>query len=538
MLYRPTRVYELVCRGMLNPGRLRSGIDAGIELEVLSRALLHSETRPPFWPILAAEQQAIGCLDIPMFYGNTSSDSLTTEDGTAIAGFFAQSGVELIRSRLAGLSEYDLRCQSDYIHASLGRWRKADPAVYAGTEVAGATTADLLAEAVRIGDAIVRAAVRGADGTACWVATEKEADYRMEMKPMGPHLYDGCAGPALFLSALANVTGDPQYRDTALAAFRSLNLLMASLSGPEWLAGQGIGGCFGAPSMAYALAHGSVLLDAPGLLAQAEQAIDTVARMNLDAEMRANVFNGLAGAILCAIAVHRLSPKDHLLEFASACGRRLLAIRQPALHSFRVWPVEERSLTGLSYGAAGIAYALSALSAATGVAEFRDAAAEACAYERSTYSSEVANWPDFRASADAAFPFAMKWCHGAPGIALCRIGSLAALDTPDIRADIDAGLCATLSAPPASTDVVCCGELGRAEVLLFAAARLGRPELLESARRIAARSVSTASAPSGYRTIPAAGPCHADFHRGLAGIGYALLRLSSPNRLPSVLAWE
>jgi lantibiotic modifying enzyme len=232
-----------------------------------------------------------------------------------------------------------------------------------------------------------------------------------------------------------------------------------------------------------------------------------------------------------------LKPADHLLAFASVCGRRLLELRSPASQGFRVWPIDGQLLTGLSYGAAGIAYALSLLAAAIGDTEFRDAAAEACAYERSVYSVEEGNWPDFRGSSETT-PFATKWCHGGPGIALCRIGGLAVLDTGEIRADIEAGLRVTLSAPPTPSDIVCCGEMGRAEVLLFAAERLGRPDLREAAERTAARTMASAQAAGGYRTIPNAGPCHADFHRGLAGIGYGLLRLAATHPLPCVLAWE
>ncbi|MBZ5604295.1 MAG: hypothetical protein LAO79_18490, partial [Acidobacteriia bacterium] len=78
-------------------------------------------------------------------------------------------------------------------------------------------------------------------------------------------------------------------------------------------------------------------------------------------------------------------------------------------------------LTGFSHGAAGIAYALERLSRATAMAEFRDAASEARAYESAVFSKDRGNWPDLRFPVTKLGPvFQTTWCHGATGIGLGR----------------------------------------------------------------------------------------------------------------------
>jgi lantibiotic modifying enzyme len=81
-------------------------------------------------------------------------------------------------------------------------------------------------------------------------------------------------------------------------------------------------------------------------------------------------------------------------------------------------------------------------------------------------------------------------------------------------------------------DQLCCGVFGRVDFLLEAARRLGNPSLEDAARRMARRAIERAHG-GGFRVAP---PEHEPgLWQGLAGIGYELLRLSAPERFPSVL---
>jgi hypothetical protein len=157
---------------------------------------------------------------------------------------------------------------------------------------------------------------------------------------------------------------------------------------------------------------------------------------------------------------------------AIACGRRLLRTRSAASSSYRAWAtLDGKLLTGFSHGAAGIAYALLRLYAASGEEDFREAAREAIAYEDSVFVPEAGNWPDLRQEEPSCMT---SWCHGAPGIGLARLGGLAALATDQIQQDIAVAMRTTQQFGLRGVESLCCGALGRSDVLLSADVRLSR----------------------------------------------------------------
>jgi lantibiotic modifying enzyme len=115
------------------------------------------------------------------------------------------------------------------------------------------------------------------------------------------------------------------------------------------------------------------------------------------------------------------------------------------------------------------------------------------------------------------------------------------LDEPEIREEIRVALDATRSHPLTALDHLCCGNLGRAEILLHASRALARPALGDEALDIAGRVLRRAAASGGsFGCAPHAEPGLADpsFFRGDSGIGFTLLRLADPGGLPCTLLLE
>jgi lantibiotic modifying enzyme len=131
------------------------------------------------------------------------------------------------------------------------------------------------------------------------------------------------------------------------------------------------------------------------------------------------------------------------------------------------------------------------------------------------------------------------WCHGAPGIGLARLSGLALLDSAGVRRDIEAAVSSVRRQGLADKDGLCCGQAGRIELLLAAARASGDKALEELALRQASAMVRWARAGS-YRLsgLQRGGFSDPSFFQGLSGIGYQLLRVAFPGRLPSVLVWE
>jgi lantibiotic modifying enzyme len=114
------------------------------------------------------------------------------------------------------------------------------------------------------------------------------------------------------------------------------------------------------------------------------------------------------------------------------------------------------------------------------------------------------------------------------------------LDTPEIRIEIELALHATTSHSSDGIDFLCCGNFGRIGLLSAAGEEMGRSEILEIAHDKAGRLLHLRRTCGCFR-LQANLPEPVDnpgFFRGMAGIGYELLRLACPNRLPCVLLWQ
>ena len=544
-VFRPTQVYYYVLQRSLKPRWLADGAERSIQIDVLARALLRSRSAESLGPILAREIAALERLDIPFFTAGTRSDAL--EIGEQRTGaLFEESSFARVQARLAALDENDRHRQEMIVLSSLST-RSWGNRVEVGARSPGPVPESeagpfreqlFVASASEIAATLEDAAIGGDDGSATWLSPQYiPAADQYQLLPMRECLYDGNVGVALFLAALHAVRPSADLRSLAL---RALHPVQSKLRDPKrvgMLVAGGIGGAQGIGSILYGLVRCSTWLDAPDLLGVADEAAGLIDERAIAGDRTFDVMFGSAGAVLGLLARHEHEPTDRILDAAVACGEHLLAQRTGDAGR-RSWVTsEEKRLTGFSHGAAGIAYALLRLSRATQDARFRDAAKEAIAYEDELILPAEGNWPDLRSINADRVASMCTWCHGACGIGLARVGGLGILDTESVRRDIDVALAKSLAHPFAEIDHLCCGNLGRAELLLAAGRALDRPELVDSARRLAQRVVARAGLSGDYANVSYL-TANLGFFQGTSGIGYELLRLTNPGLLPSVLLWE
>ena len=512
---------------VLVDGATRSlAIDAG-----LAQHADGLEVPPRAW---AAEREALEDFDVPRFTLDPERPLfISPPDVPATA--IVVPGSKAVRDRIATLDATQVAEELYILRASFhGRVGPASPHVLAAPRLnplASGPPLDKIAAlrwAARIASELQSQAIRGDDGSVTWLVPRLEhASEGYNLVPMGAALYSGLTGPALFFAALYRVSGDDEARRTAMAAVRTAIELVDHSH-----AGMGPGAATGLGSVAYATIVAGLLLDEPEFFDHARvcaHLLMNIRRRDGDFDVSA----GPGGAIVALLAVHARVGGDALIAGAEAFAERLIGDDgdRPAC-------VTDAG-TGLAHGAAGIAFALARLHAVSGRERWRRAAQALLRYERDVFDPVAGNWPDLRPARKAHGPgFMMGWCAGAPGIALARLDCCHVDHHAD--ADLAVGIAATLAAPAGARDHVCCGNMGRVEILFELGRRLNRPDLVAAAVERAGQLVARAERTGTFTLVsdPAIQIAHPGFHQGLSGIGYALLRLAEPAALPCVLTWS
>lgn len=404
----------------------------------------------------------------------------------------------------------------------------------------------LLAEAVAIGDKLVADAMWHRD-RCTWLARPPAGRETTlpapTLAPLGPTLYAGTAGVALFLGRLAAVTREAYHRATAVGALRHA-LRHAPLDGDARFGLHA--GALGVAWVAHDLA---ARLQEPALASESRRVVRALAH-EPDAPHHLDLTYGNAGAIPALLAMGH----DAL---ARRLGDELLAAARPQAEGL-AWPTPPmpglafaRPLAGMSHGAAGIALALARLFAATGEARYHDAALAGFRYERVAFDPELQTWGDLRVppTPEGRLRVQGRWCHGAPGIGMAR-----ALAAPLLKAPIlldearvaRAATAATLRAileNPGEDATPCCGLGGVVDSLwilddalgIHGAASRARAVLLHEARLFGAEAQARWP---GFALWPTPVPlgAHPSLMQGVAGIGHLLLRAHVEGAIPSILA--
>jgi len=550
---RATRVYGLLLGESYHPDVLRDALDRDL---LFDRLWVGVDELPDLARVAAAEHRDLRGGDIPSFTSRPSSTGLWTSRGERIPDFFRETALTSVRRRLQALSEADLRRQLALLRLALGTqllnrddvgWQgygEVDP----GPPLAPAELREKLVAAARaVGEWFAEQAIRDTrgEGHATWIGLEFR-NRLWSMVPAPEDLYAGLPGIALFLAYLGEITGEARWTDLARAAMRSL---LARFEESDPTAGpEAIGAFSGWGGILYAAAHLGALWNDSDLLATAERLAEKIPpRIERDEDL--DVVGGAAGAILGLLALHRATGSRRALAVAVLCGESLLARSHPA-GSGLGWLTRlatERPQIGFSHGNAGIGLALLALGAELGSTagddRFLAAGLAANDWEREAFWPELRRW---LSAGDGQAPppestVAMAWCYGAPGVGLARLKALAHVEKPEARrvllAEVREAARMTVEQGFGENHCQCHGDLGNLDFLLQTREALGDPALDVAIDR-QTRIVLASIARDGWLCGTRGGVESPGLMNGFAGIGYGLLRLADPARVPSVLTLE
>ena len=545
---RPTRFYYMLLQRLRNHRSMHDGVVWSAQADFLARLTDWETTSDPLWPLQRAERAALVALNVPHFLSQSDDDQIQDASGISVRSG-ATPGLDRARARVRSFDERDIAWQIEVIRQSTAAISPSVGSASTGANVsrvlhgnpANAPTPDaLLAEADKIAAELSRYAIWKGP-SAAWVALDWLGDSEVaQLVVLGADLYNGCSGIAFFLAAHSAVTRCKASEKLALAAVAHLRKKLKSHNAARMARSLGVGGATGLGSIVYALTLISKCLHDNELLADAH----TVAKLFTDdliaADRRLDVMDGSAGGILGLLRLHRDSQSSDALYRAKKCGEHLLSHRRIGPEGRRSWCAEgfgPKPLNGMSHGAAGFAYALASLSSATGRKEFADAALECIECENSSYDPQRGNWPDFRAGGESGWPY--QWCHGAPGIGLARaaMSKEGGCGSEYFLMDVRKALDGAKHNLPTHVDTLCCGTLGNIEFLHEAGNALGRSELREVAFQRLIAIIEEARSAGDYRWNIGRRQHNLGLFRGIAGIGYTILRRVEPS-LPNVLIWE
>lgn len=405
-------------------------------------------------------------------------------------------------------------------------------------------TSDYLQEASRIGHYLCAEALWLEDR--CTWITDDADDHNGSLmtfaRSMNASVYDGTLGVAAFLTLLAEQENAAVFVETACGALRHALLhptpnLLSLYEGRLGSVTQGLW-------LAHCLGNSRLVED---YQSAAEDMLQQLADLPQD-DQPVDLMHGLAGAVIGLLGLARQAPSlaNQSLEIAQVLGQRLLGQAKRTDYGWH-WPEHGGflGLCGLSHGNAGIALAFAQLARQCPDTCWSQAVEQTVAYEAHWFLPEHGNWPylfaeDAQSLDDHPTHCGMAWCHGAPGIALSRLG-LWQLTGQEVHRDVARRALQTIemdlqSATPqaGSSYTLCHGPAGNADILLTGAVVLGEPAWIDCARHVAQRGLVEEAGQ--WRSGLGTAQSHSlGLMLGLAGTGYFLLRCAPGLSVPGLL---
>lgn len=406
------------------------------------------------------------------------------------------------------------------------------------------------AAAISIANSICRDAVWD-DNRCNWIGSSSEENYgtaRGYAKALGTNFYDGAIGISWFLLNASLLHNQPIILKTAKASLEQvIHTELKKKPTDQTLPGK-LGFHTGWTGIAYVLSYAADLLEEPAYKKAAAQFIEKI--MALPQEYWGlDVIDGPAGAIPALIHCYKKQPSAPLQQFIISLGNYLIekADKQPNGWSWDTMQERTHNLTGYGHGTAGFATAFAELFSFTGDTQYLQIVKAIVQYEDSHFDTAQQNWPDYRKfetghqqpTENSTTVCSLAWCHGAPGIGLSRLRILEVTNDPYFKHGVDAAVSTTLknlNVFSVGNYSMCHGVFGNAELILYAAKVLNKPQLIAATETAVNECISDfvskrITLPNGLQS----GHDTPDFMLGSSGMGYFFLRMIDSEKFPCML---
>lgn len=492
-----------------------------------------------------AERRALLNTDIPRFSSRLGTAETDDSVPTSL------SGLDRVKRRLNHLSNIDRQRQADQIRLALNPEYTPEnarqplddaPAVGdrgAGSTIIESTVRSICSELLDLRSKWLR------DGS--WARLQQTGDGdRVTVAELGPGLYHGIGGIAVFLALASSRLNDRVYRNRAVSlgdsVIESATQLAEESDGPV----TDLGMVSGFGSLLYTLSKLGELTDESKFLNTAVRISEVISERGVSADASSDLLSGKAGLLSALTKLSSLRDHDCVRQLMCNCADGLLRTHSATTSGTAVWkPNCSTPAVGLSHGVSGVAHALSQYDRQVSDERARAVVDDVRRYEQRQYDPETNNWPDYRdhselsvgAGDDRDSERPDAWCHGRTGVLLCRLAGPKSTMLTDWERKALRGV--GRADGTAGSDALCCGTAGHVDTLVTIGNAVKDERCHDDADRLA-EGLCRRWSGDGCLSLPmnTATVRNPTLFQGTAGVGYSLLRTITEEPGDSVLRFE
>ena len=383
---------------------------------------------------------------------------------------------------------------------------------------------DALREAEAIMEEIFDRRIETPNKMAGWIMFDLTAQ---SPSLVGPGMYFGDSGIALFASALKTLTKDKGILNKADRcidiAMKNLDSVISSLKDKDMKIGygedKGLGG----------ILRCLILMDRYSSGCQKDRIdkiLDLLSSASFENIKDTDRIAGLSGLLYTLCSYPELYERDDVKEVIRQVSVRLMKLKTFREDGFTLWKTvsENHLVSGAGHGSAGIGEALYKAGKLLEEDEWIMAAKEAMAFEQHKYDPKTKTWPDMRRPFEKTYMHG--YCIGAPGLAIVgkRVGKAGSEKICKLAGK------AIDTFPLMARDHLCCGNSSLVEACLSTGSYEEAGRILEGMYERKNKDGYYHIMNAGYRQIQ-----NLSLFYGLTGIGYEMLRYCDPEKIFSVL---
>ena len=547
---KPTRFYATLIIRLKNTNLMDDGVIWSADLDFVSRLCDWNKKNDSMWPSIKQERIDLSEFNIPVFYMGVNSKKIINPRGY-VCELDSKSGFQQSLERFKLLSEDEIRWQSEIIKISTFNqlnYKKNITAHPIKNKQSKNIEKFYLNEAQAIANTIKDSAIREL-GSASWLCIDWVGETgKTALAPVPFDLYGGSTGIGLYLAAFAKVAKSNEMKKLSLDAIASVRADVSDKNAQRFARVNGIGGASGVGSIIYGLTCIGEFINDEKVISDAKCAAKLITKDLVSKDKSFDVIAGSAGAILSLLKLFRHTKEKWILDKAIMCGEYLLSIKRTSVGNVSSWVGKGMGLiphTGISHGASGFAYAFSLLAYETKRQDFKKASKDSLDYDNYFFNKKLMNWP--RVNADQVKgprrgfrEKVCQWCYGAPGVGLSRLGmkKFGEIEPKIFKDDLKNAIQAVNKNSNISAgDSLCCGRMGQVEFLTEASFASNNKSHLEEANSYLIHCVENSHKSAYQFGGEEDSSLHLNLYRGIAGVGYTLLRKLDPT-LPNILIWE